>query len=117
MKKERFQELLAGLEEVREYVATGRFKGRVHQVEVPADDVRGIRVRSGMTQQQFAETFGIGLGTLRKWESGERRPSGAAKSLLQVMQADLPAVIKALKVTPPKRHRRPRQLRTRHRAA
>jgi hypothetical protein len=40
---------------------------------------------------------------LQKWERGERRPSGAAKSLLRAMQADLPAVVKALDVGPPRK--------------
>ncbi len=96
MKKERFDQLLRGLSEVREHVATGRFRGRICDVEVGAQDIRGVRERSGMTQREFAEAFGIGLGTLQKWERGERKPSGAAKSLLLVMQADLPAVTKAL---------------------
>jgi hypothetical protein len=46
---------------------------------------------------------------LQKWERGERRPSGAAKSLLLVMQNDLPAVVKALDVAAPRRSRRPKQ--------
>jgi putative transcriptional regulator len=109
MKKSRFDRLVASLSEVRAHVATGRFAGRVSKIEVAANDIRAMRERSGMTQQQFAATFGIGLGTLQKWERGERRPSGAAKSLLLVMQTDLPAVIRALDVTPPRRRRRPKQ--------
>src|SRR5690606_6786636 len=81
MKKERFDQLLESLEEVRGHVATGRFGGRIRNVEVGAGAIRAVRERSGMTQSQFAATFGIGLGTLQKWERGERRPSGAAKSL------------------------------------
>jgi putative transcriptional regulator len=109
MKKSRFDRLVASLGEVRDHVATGRFTGRTSKVEVGASDIRAVRARSGMTQQQFAATFGIGLGTLQKWERGERRPSGAAISLLKVMQADLPAVVKALDVAPPRRNRRPKQ--------
>jgi putative transcriptional regulator len=111
MKKERFDRLVKSLEEVRAHVATGRFAGRTNRIEVGADDIRALRTRSGLTQAQFAATFGIGLGTLQKWERGERRPSGAAKSLLLVMQADTPAVIKALGVAAPRRKRRPRQTR------
>jgi putative transcriptional regulator len=96
MKKKRFDRLVASLEDVRTHVATGGFAGRISGVEVGASDIRAVRERSGLTQAQFAETFGIGLGTLQKWERGERRPSGAAKSLLRVMQADLPAVVRAL---------------------
>jgi putative transcriptional regulator len=111
MKKSRFDRLVASLGEVRDHVATGRFTGRISKVEVGPGDIRAVRERSGMTQQQFAATFGIGLGTLQKWERGERRPSGAAKSLLKVMQVDLPAVVKALDVAPPRRNRRPKQTR------
>lgn len=109
MKKERFDRLVESLGEVRSHVATGRFAGRLSKVEVNAHDIKTLRARSGMTQTQFAATFGIGLGTLQKWERGERRPSGAAKSLLLVMQADTPAVVKALGVTLSSRKRRPRE--------
>ena len=108
MKKQRFDRLVQSLDEVRVHVATGRFAGRISEVD--ADDIRTLRTRSGMTQAQFAATFGIGLGTLQKWERGERRPSGAAKSLLKVMQADIPAVVKALGVTPLRRQRRARRV-------
>jgi putative transcriptional regulator len=109
VKKERFNRLVESLGEVRSHVSGGRFAGRLSKVEVKADDIKTLRARSGMTQVQFAATFGIGLGTLQKWERGERRPSGAAKSLLLVMQADTPAVVKALGVTFPTRKRRPRE--------
>jgi putative transcriptional regulator len=103
MKKERFEQLLESLGEVRTHVATGRFSGRITKVKVTPGDIRGVRERSGMTQQQFAAAFGIGLGTLQKWERGERHPSGAAKSLLRVMQADLMTVVKALESPPPRK--------------
>lgn len=106
MKKARFDRLFTSLHDVRAHVATGRFAGRVSKVAVEADDIRALRERSGMTQQQFAAAFGIGLGTLQKWERGERRPSGAAKSLLRVMQTNLPAVFGALGVAPTRRKRR-----------
>lgn len=104
MKKERFDRLVQSLEEVREHVTTGRFSGRI--TEVGADDIRKVRKQSGLTQTQFAAAFGIGLGTLQKWERGERRPSGAAKSLLRVMQADLESVVRALGVKPTRRPQR-----------
>jgi len=98
MKKRRFDRLVESLEDVQTHVKTGRFAGRL--TEIAAQDIRAVRERSGLTQVQFAATFGIGLGTLQKWERGERRPSGAAKSLLRVMQADLPTVVRALSAPP-----------------
>jgi putative transcriptional regulator len=105
MKKQRFERLIESLGEVRAHVAGGRFSGRLRKIEVDAKNIRTVRKRSGMTQQQFAATFGIGLGTLQKWERGERRPSGAAQSLLKVMQANMPAVVKALDTALPRRKR------------
>jgi putative transcriptional regulator len=109
MKKKRFDRLVESLEQVRTHVAGGRFDGRITEVAVGADDIRAVRKRSGLTQTEFAATFGIGLGTLQKWERGERRPSGAAKSLLRVMQADLASVIRVLGVRTSPPRRRPRQ--------
>ena len=106
MKKRRFDRLVESLHDVRSHVATGRFDGRVSKVDLDANAIRTVRERSGMTQQQFAAAFGIGLGTLQKWERGERRPSGAAKSLLRVMQTNLPAVAGALGIVPVQRKRR-----------
>jgi len=111
MKKRRFDRLVESLHDVRSHVATGRFAGRIGKIAIEADDIRAVRKRSGMTQQQFAAAFGIGLGTLQKWERGERRPSGAAKSLLRVMQTNLPAVSDALGVTPTRRRRRAKAVR------
>jgi putative transcriptional regulator len=109
MKKKRFDRLIDSLEEVRSHVTGSRFAGRITEVAVDADDIRAVRKRSGLTQAQFAATFGIGLGTLQKWERGERRPSGAAKSLLRVMQADFASVVRALGVRTTSPRHRPRQ--------
>lgn len=98
MKKGRFDQLVESLHEVQSHVGTGRFAGGISTIRIDAEDIRTVRKRSGLTQSQFAKTFGIGLGTLQKWERGERRPSGAARSLLRVMQADLALVVKILGV-------------------
>ena len=45
-------------------------------------DVKQVRERTGLTQTQFAATFGISLGTLRHWERGDRKPQGPALVLL-----------------------------------
>ncbi len=45
-------------------------------------DVKTVRKKTGLTQMQFALTFGISLGTLRHWERGDRKPHGPALVLL-----------------------------------
>ncbi len=64
----------------------------------PVPDPKQIRRRLGMTQERFAATFGVPLGTLRDWEQGARQPDSAAKTLLRVIANDPEAVIRALKV-------------------
>ena len=76
------------------------FRGRV-RVSVPRDvDVRALRKRLGMSQNLFAARFGFPLATLRHWEYGRRKPSGACLTLLNVIAANPRAVLQALRRPP-----------------
>ena len=79
------QELVAALSEVLADVTGAKpLKGRV--IDVPdLIDVRAIRKRLGMSQQQFARTFGLKAATLRNWEQGRTHPDGPAKVLLTII--------------------------------
>ena len=59
--------------------------------------VKIIRRVLKLTQEQFAEQFGIPLGTLRDWEQGRKEPDQAARSYLLVIASDPGAVRYALK--------------------
>lgn len=56
---------------------------------VPADrgplEVRDLRRRAQMTQQQFAARLGVPVETIRNWEQGKRLPRGPARALLAVI--------------------------------
>jgi putative transcriptional regulator len=66
-------------------------------VHVPAEiDVKAIRRKLGMSQAQFAASFGFGLDAVRNWEQGRRRPEGPARVLLKVIEHDPEAVRRAL---------------------
>jgi putative transcriptional regulator len=54
-----------------------------------------IRQALGMSQEQFATTFGIPLGTLRDWEQGRAEPDQAARSYLKVI-ARKPGIVQAI---------------------
>jgi putative transcriptional regulator len=63
----------------------------------PPVDVKAVRERTGLTQEEFAATFAIGLGALRHWERGDRKPRGAALVLLNVIANDPRAVMRAVR--------------------
>ena len=69
---------------------------RVYPVQTP-EDVRELRTRMGLSQAQFAQTFGLTLDTVQQYEQGRRRPSGPASTLLRVIDAEPDAVVRALK--------------------
>ena len=58
-------------------------------------DVRRVRRRMRLTQAQFAGQFGFSVATLRHWERGNRRPTGTALMLLQVIALNPRAVLQA----------------------
>jgi len=59
-------------------------------------DVKALRAKVGMTQEQFAARFGFSTATLRHWERGDRTPHGPALVLLNVIERNPAAVIEAL---------------------
>lgn len=79
--------------------ATAHAKGELANAKVhfpKAVDVKVIRTSVGMTQIEFANSFGISVATLRHWERGDREPQGPARVLLQVVSRQPQAVFSAL---------------------
>lgn len=79
------------LEAVREMKA-GR---AARDTAVELSPVAQVRLRSELSQAQFAKLLGVSVRTLQDWEQGRRQPSGAAQSLLRVAQAH-PEVLREL---------------------
>ena len=57
-------------------------------------DVKAIRERLELTQEQFALHYGLELDAVRNWEHGRRKPDTAAKSYLRAIGND-PAGVEA----------------------
>ena len=53
---------------------------------VPVSTVAQTRHKVGLSQRQFANTIGISVNTLKSWEQGQRKPSGAAGVLLSLLR-------------------------------
>ena len=58
--------------------------------------VRIIRRAMKMSQEEFAESFKIPIGTLRDWEQGRVEPDQAARAYLKVIARNPKAVREAL---------------------
>jgi putative transcriptional regulator len=58
--------------------------------------VRRVRKRLGLTQSEFSRRIDVSLDTIRNWEQGKRRPTGAAKALLKVLDRAPEVALSAL---------------------
>ena len=86
-----------GLEEAIAYSQDKAAKSR-YRVHVPKQlDVRAIRTKLGMTQEEFADQFGFSVNTLRHWEHGKRQPEGPTRAYLLVIDRAPKTVQKALR--------------------
>ena len=66
-------------------------------VHIPAEiDVKAIREKVDMSQEEFARQFGFSKRTLQQWEQGLRVPTGPARAFLTVIAREPSAVRRAL---------------------
>jgi putative transcriptional regulator len=74
-----WQEVLDGVREIK--------GGGGRRTEVDAkSQVARVRMKSGLSQAEFAAALGVSKRTLEQWEQGRREPSGAAKQLLKIAE-------------------------------
>ncbi len=74
--------------------------GEIHRGEKPASrsfvDVKEIRAKLGLSQEEFAKLTHVKVATLRNWEQKRRAPSGPALSLLTIIKHHPKAAMDAL---------------------
>ena len=89
-----FEEMAQGTAEARAYMEGER---KEYKVSLPETfDVRGLRKRLHLSQDRFAESFGLSVDAVRHWESGRRQPEAAARALLILIAADPQFVMRSL---------------------
>ena len=96
MNKEHFDELLASIEEAGKINRGEISASRVH--DFPEPNVKEIREGTGFSQSTFAALIGVNVRTLQNWEQGHRHPTGPARVLLRLVQADPKSVFENLHV-------------------
>jgi putative transcriptional regulator len=96
MSKKAFEQIAAGLADAIA-IAKGEADPTTYRIYAPADvDALKIRRALGLTREAFAARFGLQIGTVRDWEQRKRKPEGAARVLLTVIEREPEAVTRAL---------------------
>ena len=77
-------------------LAPGMPAATSHKPASEAPAVRDLRLRTKLTQAEFASRLGVPIETIRNWEQGKRSPRGPARALLTVIAHDPEMVFAAL---------------------
>lgn len=89
--------IIRGLEQALAHSKGEATNTRVRTIHVEDSvDVRGIRRKLMLTQQEFALQFGFSLAAVRHWEQGSRIPEMSARVLLTLIDRDPDYVRRAL---------------------
>jgi putative transcriptional regulator len=89
--KSAFDKISAGLEDAIAYAGGDNERGRI---AAPVD-VKAIRRATHLTQDQFARTFHLPIGTVRDWEQNRSQPDSGSKVYLRMIQSD-PATVREM---------------------
>jgi len=94
------ESMIKGMEEAVAFAKGVKDTGAV--VHIPEEiNVRRIRKKLNMSQNTFAQYFGVPVRTVQDWEQGRRVPSGASKNFLFVIDQEPEAVRRALTTAAP----------------
>ena len=94
MSKKAFDKIAEGLNEA---LAVAQGHAAPAQMHIPAEmDVRGVRARTGMSQDAFASSFGFTVHQVRQWEQGRCRPLGAMRAYLLAIERNHEVVLELL---------------------
>ena len=95
MDRDSFDELLNSVKQM-DAIAKGKKKAS-RKFDFPSPEVKAIREQLGVSQDQFAMILGVSRRTVENWEQGYRHPTGTARSLLKILEADPEHALQALR--------------------
>ncbi len=80
--------IIEGLKDAVRHARGEKARGssRVYYADEPLD-VKSIRKKLDLTQEEFAIKFGFSLASVRNWEQGRRAPAGVNKNFLKVIDS------------------------------
>lgn len=92
MNDKQFNELLESVRDMGRHMRGEKVDG-IRIREIPEPDVKAIREQTGLSQTRFAYLIGVKLKTLQNWEQRRVRPTGPAKALLKIVEANPQALL------------------------
>ena len=94
MEKALFDDLLQSLKEAKG-IAKGKAKAS-RRFEVSSPDVKAVREKIGLSQDEFARLMRVSVRTLQNWEQQRRNPTGPAIALLKIVSKAPDIAIRSL---------------------
>jgi putative transcriptional regulator len=95
MGKKAFDKIAEGLTEA---LSIARGESKPAKLHIPPEiDVRAIREKTGLSQDDFATAFGFSINQIREWEQGRARPLGGVRAYLFIIERDPKHVLELLK--------------------
>lgn len=62
---------------------------------ITGQEIRSVRNRLGLTQEEFAARIGVTFSTVNRWENGHAKPSRlAARALRSLLPPTVPMPVK-----------------------
>ena len=89
---ELFKGIMKGIEQATEHLegkANGSKTTRLSftpNIVVRPGDIKALRKKLELSQQELALLLDVGVDTVRKWEQGRNKPEGPSRRMLQAMQ-------------------------------
>jgi len=94
MDKTLFDDLKQSLKEAKA-IRAGELKAS-RRFTVNPIDVKAVRAKTGLSQNEFAQMIQISTRTLQNWEQKRRNPTGPAAALLKIVSAEPEVALRSL---------------------
>ena len=94
MEEKLFTDLVESLKEAVE-ISKGRAEPS-RRFFVSQPEVKVIREKTGLSQNEFAGLMRVSVKTLQNWEQGRRNPTGPAAALLKIVASAPELAIRSL---------------------
>lgn len=88
-----FEEIKQGLNEAIDF-ESGKITAKTKTLSIlpleafAPEEIKDIRIKTGLSQSVFAKYMGVSVKTVEAWESGKNHPDGASSRLLMLTKND-----------------------------